>query len=237
MKKILYNIVTLLLVAFAASSCDDDISYAQLVDQECEYISLWTDYKNIDYTSWDEEKLQNVTNAILKDSIDPAEFITLGKWYEITEGDFKRLMFRVNSWGKQSFKNNASASFYENKFKEGSYALVRYDSLYNLSTFDYKKPKQSLGNKGDNLDPNSYEVIYNWRQDYYSSTYYGSYYSSGSNYECTSGGLGFPLRFLWYGGDVSLIVPFSLVSSTYSSAYYTLYYGHVIYKYPNYLPQ
>jgi hypothetical protein len=113
--------------------------------------------------------------------------------------------------------------------------LVRYDSLFLLTGFDYDDLDENT--KADNLDPNSFLICYNWNRSYYASSYYSYYYSTGSGYECTSGGIGFPIRFLWEGGQASIICPFSLAESTYSSYYYTLYYGEITYTKPTYLPQ
>lgn len=234
MKKLLYAIIVVFALGVALpfiTSCDDTESYADLVKDERHYIADWVDYKGIEvYGKFDEEQIEDITDAIIEDSISPSNYIELGKWYQITEGDFKRLYFKINSWGND-YPDMKSAK----KFYEGDNALVRYEDLYCLSTFDY----DSLENNSpaDNLDPNSFEIVYNWSPSYYASTYYSYYYSTGSSYECTSGGLAFPVRFLWQGGEASLIIPFSLVSSTYSSYYYTLYYGTVRYTRPNYLPE
>jgi len=234
MKKLLYIaalFVGCTLMTGFVSSCNDTKSYADYVSDERHYIQDWLDFKGIQIAGkFDEEQINDMTDAILDDSIHPSEFIELGKWYQITEGDYKRLCFRVNKWGNDSENMKSSKKFYEDEN-----VLVRYEDLYCLTGFDY----DSLENNsvGDNLDPNSFEICYNWQRSYYSNSYYSYYYSTGSSYECTSGGLAFPIRYLWEGGEASIIVPFGLVSSTYSSYYYTLYYGTVRYTKPNYLPQ
>ena len=183
--------------------------------------------QSIEATGWDEDKVDDVTSKVLDKNLDPAEYIELGKWYQVTEGDFKRLYFKIKSWG-----NGYPDATSPKKFTTGQNVLVRYDSCYSLNTFT----DLSTG-KGDNLDPNSYEVIYSWNTIYYASQYYAMQYSTGSSYECTSGGLAFPVRFLWDGGEAAVIVPFSLGSSYDQSYYVTTYYGSVTYKRPNYLPE
>ena len=251
MNKILYIIAAVLLVTVYAA-CSDTQTYADLVSYEEDCIDYFINTENIKYRSIDEETMEDWTDAVLDDSISPATFMELGQWYSITEGDFKRLYFRINDWGTgfyrwqawQNYKDSIelgqhpvyrpdSVSFYNNKVVTGSYVLIRYDSLFLMSdTLDIHSETPV-----DNYDPYSYELIYGWSESYYASTYYSYYYGSSSSYACTSGGLAFPLRFLWYDSDVSLIVPFSLVPSDYSSYYYTLYYGKVKYTKPNYLPE
>lgn len=230
MKKIFY--AALILVAgMVISSCNDPKSYADYVSDERHFIQDWIDYQNIEIADkFDEEQIEDMAKAILEDSICPSDFIELGKWYQITEGDFKRMLFRINSWGND-YPNMRSPK----KFYEDENILVRYQDLYCLSNFDYNDPESN--SVGDNLDPNSYEICYSWRRNYYANTYYSYYYSTGSSYECNSGGLAFPIRYLWQGGEASIIVPFNLVSSSFSQYYYTMYYGTVRYTKPNYLPE
>lgn len=206
-------------------ACEDSETYADIVDAEKKYISNFVKDQNISAIHWNEDKVEEVTRQVLNDSIDPATLIDLDQWYYVTEGDFKRLYFKIKNWG------NRYPDFESGKFRSGSQALVRYDSCYNLN--NYVSLEEG---KGSNLDPNSYEIIYSWSTEYYASSYYGYYYGTGSDYECTSGGLGFPLRFLWEGGEAALIVPFSLGSSMDQSYYYTIYYGSVKYSRPNHLP-
>ncbi len=251
MKKILYTLSVLLLTAIY-SACSDTQTYADLVSNEEDNINHLLTKENIDAISIDEETMKSWTKSVLKDSISPAQYIQLGKWYTVTEGDFKRLYFRINDWGagyyrwqnwkayKDSIANKQSpsvkpdsVSFYDNKVVSGSYVLVRYDSLFLLSdTLNIHSNRPT-----DNLDPYSYKIIFGWSDSYYSTSYYSYYMGSSSSYACTSGGLAFPLRYLWYDSSVSLIVPFSLVDSDYSSYYYTFYYGNVKYSKPNYLPE
>jgi len=234
MKKILFTILSFVICSLAVgslSSCSDTKSYADYVSDEEEYIQRWIDYNNFEVVgSFDADQLKKISAKVLEDSISPSEFIELGKWYSINEGDFKRLVFRINDWGKgyPDMKSN-------NKFYEDENVLVRYENLYCISEYDYSEDATNV--VGDNLDPNSYQICYNWRRNYYSTSAYSYYYSSGSSYECTSGGLGFPVRFLWQGGDASIICPFNLISTSLSSYYYTLYYGTIRYTKPNYLPQ
>lgn len=251
MKKILYFIATVLLAA-SFSACNDTQTYADLVNNEEDCIDHLITTEGFQVTSISEETMKDWTNRVLKDSIDPATLIDLNRWYTIKEGDFKRLYFRINDWGEGrnrwlAWKNYQyevehgvnpevrpdSVSFYTNKIVSGSYVLVRYDSLYLMS--DTLNIHTST--PANNYSPYSYQIIYGWNEAYYASTYYSYYYGSSSAYSCTSGGLAFPVRFLWYDSDVSLIVPFSLVPSDYSSYYYTLYYGRVKYSKPNYLPE
>lgn len=234
MRKIIFAALAFLAVSTSAtffSSCNDTKSYADYVNDERHHIQKWLDYQGFEIAGkFDEEQINDIAEAILEDSISPSEFIELGKWYEITEGDFKRLCFRINSWGND-FPNMKS----DKKFYENENVLVRYQDLYCLNEYDYDGSSANIA--GDNLDPNSYEICYNWSRRYYSNMYYSYSYSTGSSYECTSGGLGFPIRFLWQGGDASIIIPFNIVSSAYSQYYYTLYYGTVRYTKPNYLPE
>lgn len=228
------------------TSCKDAVTYAELVEQEKGYISQWTidNPYNIDFDhiiSWDEEKLNNVTKHVLTDSIHPSNYLELNQWYSISEGDFKRLYFCIRSWGNDGVTdyNNedelSAAMRNKKKFYNYRNVLVRYDSLYNISQFDYEEIKNNA--KGDNSDPISFLICYNWNSSYYCNNYYGASYGTGSNYECTSGGIGFPIRFLWEGGKASIICPFSLVESAFSSYYYTMYYGKITYTQPNYLPK
>lgn len=204
-------------------------TYAELVDDEESYISRFMGMENIKSISIDEDDLTDWTKKVLNDSVHPSKMLKLNQWYTITEGDCKRLSFKIKSWGNDS---ECGKSFYKNKFNTGSFALVRYDSLFQLTdTVDINRHRPL-----DNLDPYDYQFIMNWNTTYYQTNYYAAYYGANKAYECTSGGLGFPLRFLWFNGRVSLIVPFSLVSSDLQSYYYTLYYGDVTYKEPTYIP-
>lgn len=233
------------------TACSEDTrSYADLVNTEEQYIDYLIDKENLNVKNIDEETMNDWTKKVLNDSIDPATLMQAGQWYNITEGYFKRLCFRINKWGdyrerwiswkayKDSIANGQqpkvrpdSVSFYDQKMVSGSYVLIRYDSLFNMTdTLDIHKEIPA-----SNLDPYSYQIIYGWNEYYYASPYYQM--GSNSTYACTSGGLAFAPRFLWYGAEVSLIVPFSLVSSELSSYYYTLYYGKVRYSKPNYLPE
>lgn len=252
MKKILYTLSVMVLVLGMTACGKDTKSYADLVSSEEAVIDHLITVENIQYTEINEETVKEWTKAVLNDSINPASFIKLGHWYSITEGDFKRLYFKINNWGaghdrylawqsyKDSIQNNLhpqvrpdSVSFYNQKIVNGSYVTLRYDSLYLMT--DTLNIHSEI--PADNLDPYSYQLIYGWNESYYASTYYSYYYGSSSTYACTSGGLAFPVRFLWYDSEVSLIVPFSLVSTEYSSYYYTFYYGKVKYSKPNYLPE
>ena len=233
-KKILFAIlsfVTCSLSVSSLSSCSNTKSYADYVIDEENYIQRWLDYKNFSVAAtFDEEQLDKMATKILEDSAVPSDYIELGKWYQVGEGDFKRLLFRVNDWGK-GYPDMKS----KNKFYEDENVLVRYDSLFDISGYDYTEGAKNYS--ADNLEPNSYQICYNWRRNYYSNTYYSYSYSSGSSYDCTSGGLGFPIRFLWQGGSASVICPFNLIPSSLSSYYYTLYYGTIRYTKPNYTPQ
>lgn len=252
MKKTIFLFLTVALANGIFSSCNKTQSYAELVADEKEYISTWI--KEDPYSAnfghiinKDEEWMKDVTSYVLEDSIHPCKYVDLGQWYQITEGDFKRLYFRINKWGNDGLDNlrangieptdeeYLTAMRNKKKFYTGKYVLVRYDSLYCLSTYDFDDISEN--SKADNLDPNSFQICYNWNTSYYASTYYGTYYSTGSSYECTSGGVAFPVRFLWEGGEASIICPFSLAESTFASYYYTLYYGKITYTKPNYLPQ
>ena len=184
MKKFLFVILSFLSCSLAVSSlssCSDTKSYADYVKDEENYIQRWIDYNQFEIAGkFDEEQLDKMADKVLEDSIRPDEFIELGKWYQVSEGDFKRLMFRVNDWGK-GFPDMKS----KNKFYEDENVLVRYDSLFCISEYDYTEGAKNIS--GDNLEPNSYQICYNWRRNYYSNTYYSYSYSTGSSYECTSG--------------------------------------------------
>lgn len=252
MKKTFYLFLAVALANGIFSSCSKTQSYAELVADEKEYINSWLSNDPYDVNfghiiNKDEEWVNDVSSYVLEDSIHPSKYIDLGQWYQITEGDFKRLYFCIRSWGHDGLdslraegieptdEEYLTAMRNKKKFYAGKYVLVRYDSLYCLSTFDFNNIDEN--SKADNLDPNSFQICYNWNTSYYASTYYSMYYSSGSSYECTSGGVAFPIRFLWEGGEASIICPFSLAESTFASYYYTLYYGKITYTKPNYLPQ
>ena len=232
MRKLFYTAATAVLIGSGAqglTSCSSSETYADLVNAENRYVNNFVNYLNItDYKTLDEDEVDIITDHVLTDSIHPSAYIDLNQWYRIDEGDFKKLFFKIKSWG------NDEAGFKSGKFMEGSNILVRYDSCYELDD-DFVNFKVS--DKGNNLDPNSYEIIYSWNDAYYASTYYASYYGTGSSYECTSAGLAFPVRFLWAGGEAALIVPFSLSSTADKASYTTLYFGSVKYTKPNYLPQ
>ena len=188
--------------------------------------------------------MENWTDYVLNDSISPDQYVKLGQWYTVTEGNFKRLYFRINDWGTgfhrwqawQAYTDSIashlspsvkpdSVSFYDNKIVSGSYVLVRYDSLFLMTdSLDIHSDMPA-----DNLNPYSYKIIFGWNEAYYATSYYSYAMGSSSSYACTSGGLAFPLRFLWYDSSVSLIVPFSLIDSEYN--------GNVKYTKPNYLPE
>lgn len=246
MKKLFLAIGAILIPALWCA-CSDTRSYADLVKSEEFYINQWIkgnpydiDFGHIQTKG--ESWIKETNEAIFTDSIHPSKFIELGKWYTFNETDFKRLYFCVLDWGEDGVSDYSDeeqlrqAMRSKKKFRPSQNAMVRYDSLFLLTDFDYDLDKNEQ-TKGDNLDPNSYLIIYNWNTNYYASTYYGNYYSTGSNYECTSGGLGFPVRFLWEGGRAAIICPFSLCETTYQSYYYTFYYGNIQYKRPTFLPQ
>lgn len=234
MKKLFYTVLATLLLAVASVSCSNTQTYADLVADEEHAIDYFLGQQNIKTIRVSDEEISTWTKSVLNDSVSPSEYFQLGQWYEVTEGDFKRLCFCINKWG-EDFEEvmTKKKSFYEDKFVKGSYSVVRYDSLYRMTD------SLDIANEMpiNNYTPYEYEMIYNWSEYYYANMYYSYSYSAGSSYECTSGGLGFPLRFLWDGGEVSLIVPFSLVSSEYASYYYTLYYGKVKYTKPTYIPE
>lgn len=226
---LLYILGAVVLTSLAACTSTGK-TYAELVDDEESYISRFMGMEKINAINIDEDDVADLTKKVLTDSVHPSKLLKLNQWYTITEGDCKRLSFKIKSWGNDA---KAEKTFYKDKFNTGSFALVRYDSMFQLTdTLDINKQRPL-----DNLNPYDYELIMNWNTTYYQSTYYSSYYSTNKSYECTSGGVGFPLRFLWYNGRASLIVPFSLVSTSYQSYYYTLYYGDVVYKEPTYIPE
>ncbi|MCR5394712.1 MAG: DUF4827 domain-containing protein [Bacteroidales bacterium] len=246
-----------LALTLSYTSCSDTQTYADLVATEKEAISTWitvdpqgANFGNI--ISKDEDWLDDITEDVLEDDMHPEQCgLELGQWYRITEGDFKRLYFRINSWGNEgaemdSLRANgitptdeqyATAMQSKKKFNSTSNhdVLIRYDHMWMMTNYDYEDEDENI--EYDNLDANSYVICYNWNPSYYASTYYSTYYSTGSSYECTSGGLAFPIRFLWEGGNASIICPFSLVESALSSYYYTLYYGEIEYTKSTYLPQ
>ena len=232
MKKLSLNFVSLLLLLLTVASCSEStLSYAELVENEEGYINSFMslEYAGANIINIDDDDLNNMTTKILNDSIDPSTLIKKDQWYQVTEGDFKRLYFRIKDFGNRT----QGAPFFRNKITNGSYVLVRYEDCYLLN--DFKEFDKRYA--GDNLGPYNFQIIYNWNPSYYASTYYASYYGSNSKAECTSGGLGFPVRFMWYGGEAELIVPFSLVSSDMTSGYYTVYYGSVRYTKPTYIPE
>lgn len=230
MKKLSLYTLALLLTVLTAASCSDAESYADLVNKEEDVIKDFMAYADIDPIEIDEDILDSWTNKVLKDSIDPASLVKKDQWYMVNEGDFKRLYFRIKDFGDRQ----SGASFYKNKINTGSYVLVRYEDCYLLNNFDGFDEKKAV----DNLSPYNYQMIYNWNSSYYATTYYAYQYgSSTSQNTCTSGGLAFPVRFMWFGGEAELIVPFSLVSSELASNYYTLYYGTVRYTKPSYIPE
>lgn len=230
MKKLSLYTLALLLTILTSASCSDAESYADLVNKEEDVIKDFMAYADIDPIEIDEDILDSWTNKVLKDSIDPASLVKKDQWYMVNEGDFKRLYFRIKDFGDRQ----SGASFYKNKINTGSYVLVRYEDCYLLNNFDGFDEKKAV----DNLSPYNYQMIYNWNSSYYATTYYAYQYgSSTSQNACTSGGLAFPVRFMWFGGEAELIVPFSLVSSELASNYYTLYYGTVRYTKPSYIPE
>lgn len=217
----------LMMGVVALTACSDSETYADLVDTEKSSIKNFINSQSISAQGVDDDWISEKTKAAVTNGEDPRTLLELNHWYTVTDGDFKRLYFKIKSWG-----NVQEDDLTANRITTGSNALVRYDSCYNLASFE-----DFDTDRGNNLDPNSYEIIYSWNTSYYVSSYYATYYGTGSSYECTSAGLAFPLRFLWYGGEVALIVPFSLGSSTDQSYYLTCYYGQVRYTRPQYLPE
>ena len=249
MKKILY-IGGCLLLACSWVACDKTESYAELVANEKEAISTWisrdplkTDFGHI--SSKNEEWVKNVAEDILVDSLHPEQCgIELGKWYRITEGDFKRLYFRINDWGNDGLNDlrekgitptdeqYLTAMRNRKKFYVGKNVLVRYDDQYIISEYDYDDAANNVGR--NNLDPVDWLKCYSWNTGYYATNYYSYYASSKASDECTSGGIAFPIRFLWDDGNASIICPFSLAESSFAGYYYTFYYGDIKYNRPNY---
>ena len=186
MKKLLYTLSVLLFAAVYAS-CSDTQTYADLVNNEENCINYLVTTENLDVISTTDETLENWTNYVPKDSISPADYIQLGQWYTVTEGYFKRLYFRINDWGtgfhrwqawkayNDSIANHLSpsvkpdsVSFYDNKIVNGSYVLVRYDSLFLMTdSLDIHSDTPA-----DNLNPYSYKIIFGWNPAYYATTYY-----------------------------------------------------------------
>ena len=166
-KKILA--ITTIVAAIVCTSCNDTKSYAEYVSDERHYIQEWIDYNDIVVADkFDEEQINDMAEAILVDSVCPSEFIELGKWYQITDGYYKRMLFRINSWGNEYPDMRSSKKFFENEN-----VLVRYQNLLNLSDYNYIEPEKNIAL--DNLDPNSYEVCYSWNRNYY--CYQGYAYS------------------------------------------------------------
>ncbi len=229
MKRFTFNAIALVLMLITVASCSDAQSYADLVKDEENIINDFKDYLGINAIEIDEDVLNSWTSKVLNDSIDPSTLVIKDQWYMVNEGDFKRLYFRIKNYG-----DHKDGSFYKNKITTGSYVLVRYEDCYLLNNFDGFDDKVAT----DNLSPYSFEMIYNWTTSYYANMYY-SYSSGGSSSAntCTSGGLAFPVRFMWFGGEAELIVPFSLVPSEFSNNYFTIYYGTVRYTKPNYIPE
>lgn len=228
MKNLSLIVSTLALMFVVTTSCSDATSYADLVNQEEDYIDNFKDYVGIDAIQIDEDIIDDWTLKVLTDSIEPSSLVKKDQWYEITEGDFKRLYFRIKDFG-----NRQQGSFYKNKISTGSNVIVRYEDCYILNSFEEFDERKAA----DNLNPYDFQLISNWNAAYYASMYYS--YSAGATTAntCTSGGLAFPVRFMWYGGEAELIVPFSLVPSELTSSYLTLYYGTVRYTKPNYIPE
>lgn len=247
MKKLFFLLCSIVAGSLVLNSCKDTMTYADYVNDEKAQIKKWINENpyNIDFgqiLTKDEEWLNNVTKSILNDSVHPSKLIELNQWYTLDESYFKRLYFCVHSWGDDGVTDYndeeqlKKAMRSRKKFYTGQDAMVRFDSLFVLNLFDYDGDPTEA-DKLDNFDPLSYMIIYNWNSNYYANSYYSYYYSSGSSYECTSGGVGFPVRFLWDGGEVSIICPFSIVETSLASYYYTLYYGNIKYTKPNFLPQ
>ena len=250
MKKILC-IGSCLLLACSWMACSKTETYAELVANEKDAINTWISKDPIDVgfghiSSKNEEWVKNVASDILVDSLHPEQCgVELGKWYRITEGDFKRLYFRINSWGNDGLnelrekgieptdEQYKTAMRNKKKFYTGKNILVRYDQQYIISEYDYDEGATNVS--GDNGKTVDYLICYSWNSSYYSNSYYGNYYGANANDECTSGGIAFPARFLWEGGNASIICPFSLVEATYSGYYYTFYYGDIEYTKPNFL--
>lgn len=228
MKNLTLYAIALLMLLVSAASCSDTQSYADLVKSEEDIIENFKDYAGIDAIEIDEDILNSWTTKVLADSIDPSTLVAKNQWYKVTEGDFKRLYFRIKDFGQRQ-----EGSFFKNKINTGSYVLIRYEDAYLLNDFKEFDNKTAA----NNLSPYNYQIIYNWSTNYYSSMYYSYGNSTSQANACTSGGLAFPVRFMWFGGEAELIIPFSLVPSEFSNNYYTLYYGTVRYTKPNYLPE
>ena len=251
MKNYLFFVGALTL-ACSCISCKKTQTYAELVANEKEAINTWisndpqsANFGNI--IAKDEEWVNDITEDILEDYKHPEQCgLELGQWYRITEGDFKRLYFRINSWGDEGSEmaevraqgltptdeQYKAAVQYKTKFSTGKDVLVRYDHLYNISTYDYEDETKNV--EGDNFDANSYLTCNQWSPSYYAVNYYAYSYGTSDPTECTSGGLAFPIRFLWEGGNASIICPFSLVEQAFASYYFTLYYGEIQYTKPNF---
>lgn len=210
-----------------AASCSDTKSYADLVSDEEGYIKKFKEYAGINAIEIDEDELNSWTTKVLIDSIDPGTLVKKDQWYMISEGDFKRLYFRIKDFGDRQ-----DGSFFKNKITTGSSVLVRYENAYLLNSFESFEKNAAA----DNLSPYNYLMINNWNISYYASQYYSYQYGSSSSNACTSGGQAFPVRFMWYGGEAELIVPFSLVPTEFSNNYYTIYYGKIKYSKPTYIP-
>ena len=227
MKNLSLYAITILLMLITASSCSDTKSYADLVNDEEGYIEGFKEYAGIDAIEIDEDELNSWTTKVLKDSIDPSTLVKKDQWYMVTEGNFKRLYFRIKDFGVRQ-----EGSFFKNKISTGSNVLIRFENAYVLNSFKSFEKSMAL----DNLSPYNYLIINNWNVNYYATQYYSYQYGSSSSEACTSGGQAFPVRFMWYGGEAELIVPFSLVPSDMSNSYITMYYGKIKYTKPTYIP-
>ncbi|MGL4293484.1 MAG: DUF4827 family protein [Bacteroidales bacterium] len=202
MKRISYLCSLLLFGAsIAFTSCDDNKTYAQKLDDEKDAIRKFVKEQGISAISVSEDQLNNYIKYAGDWSNEENHF-KLNQWYKFEDG----LYMKIDNYGDttQMYVNMKNPDL-----------LIRYDSCYNLLTFDNFQDTAPMGNNGWFLE--------GYRPGY--PTQFGT-------------GLVFPIRFLGKGGpafketpSVSLIVPSKLGLSADQQNVIPYFYKAVDYNY------
>lgn len=205
MKRLTYLCAALLLGTAAASlsSCSSNKTYAQQLKDEKNAIKSFVKEQGIQAIYIDDDKLDDYKTYATDWRTDNDSVIHFELGQWYKFDD--NLYMRINSYGDttQMFANLTFPDI-----------AIRFDSCYNLLTFD-SFDEEPYSNETSTA---SAWLIEGWNTTY--SSDYGE-------------GLDFPVRFLGYRGNVSLIVPSKMGMSSDISNVIPYYYGTVTYN-PSY---
>lgn len=149
--KYLPNYLILSLFSFVVifSSCSNDKTYAQLLEQEKRAIRKFMAEQQITATDISNEELEVYTDQAAWDEAENKHF-ELDKWYHFENG----LYMKINDFGDTT-----------QMFQSRDAIIIRFQDRYNLLTYENME-----STKDDNLLPYAY-----WEIPYWSTNYSGTY--------------------------------------------------------------